>query len=774
MNNSNKLTLISLGLLSSLSVQVHPAPGVLSDIPPDISTYVQPNILFLLDDSSSMHWEMLYTKEAEAIYPSETSISGTHSRTAHQIDITPSSFEEYLDTCAGINTLYYNPTVTYEPWKGKDSGGVTFGNQPTNAVRKNPYDASEGVVDLDADAASIGYLPWVDADGDGEFDQYECGEDDTATNFVTYDSLGFDKQNFANWYSYYRKREHVAKKALSEVITATTARAGLATLNANSTGETFGGIPNTNKGLLIKDLDNISVPLNPTADANKNALLERLFQVESLGLTPLRKSLKRAGEYFDENVNPSANLFGPPASHLHDASLENTLTDKTPILNAASGGACQQNFTILFSDGSYNGSSPGVGNADADGPTSDFDGGTFADSYSNTLADVAMKYYEEDLSGTLANTLTLADRHQSGVTINHQHMNTYTLAFGVNGLLDANPDEPGFEIEGRTATASAATFDAGSVSTGARLFQGIYDTADWTGDLLAFDFDSNGVVDTSGNGTIGNEDAVWSAAAQLNASLPTTWANRNVITYNGTQGVPFAAPLDFLSPGPGEISGSMIADLLSHSHALSIPIGDTIAQQTFVGNIINFLKGDNTLEGIIFHNRNGKYLGPIIHSAPQYMGTTMEPYPDLIESTAYSTFKPFKSSRTPMVFAGGNDGMLHGFNANTGNETFAYIPGFLSNNLSALAETSFSYKPYVDATPVIRDVFVSKSPSPAAWRTYLVGGVRTGGKGVYVLDVTSPSALATADDSSSNAKSIVVTEFTHPDLGYTFSRPQIA
>ncbi|MDZ7748184.1 MAG: hypothetical protein U5K43_04495 [Halofilum sp. (in: g-proteobacteria)] len=45
---------------------------------------------------------------------------------------------------------------------------------------------------------------------------------------------------------------------------------------------------------------------------------------------------------------------------------------------------CQQNFTVLLSDGYYSGDSPSVGDQDGDGTAEE-------------LADVARKYYTEDL-----------------------------------------------------------------------------------------------------------------------------------------------------------------------------------------------------------------------------------------------------------------------------------------------------------------------------------------------------------------------------------------
>ncbi len=95
------------------------------------------------------------------------------------------------------------------------------------------------------------------------------------------------------------------------------------------------------------------------------------------------------------------------------------------------------------------------------------------------------------------------------------------------------------------------------------------------------------------------------------------------------------------------------------------------------------------------------------------------------------------------------------------------------NKLSYLtAVTNFKFRPTVDGTPVTRDVFFSTGTSKG-WHTILVGGLRLGGRGVYALDITDPSAT------EANAGSKVLWEFNNTtvdtsskkvgaNLGYTF------
>ena len=64
-----------------------------------------------------------------------------------------------------------------------------------------------------------------------------------------------------------------------------------------------------------------------------------------------------------------------------------------PMADVADGGACQKQFVVIVTDGAYNGEVPSsIGNQDGD------QGAPYADGFSNTLADVAMKYYKNDLS----------------------------------------------------------------------------------------------------------------------------------------------------------------------------------------------------------------------------------------------------------------------------------------------------------------------------------------------------------------------------------------
>ena len=306
-------------------------------------------------------------------------------------------------------------------------------------------------------------------------------------------------------------------------------------------------------------------------------------------------------------------------------------------------------------------------------------------------------------------------------------------------------------------------FNSTSVNNGSKVFQARFDSGTWRGALDAFDYDENG---------LGNK--AWNAAQKLDARDLDNFP-RQIVSFNGTRGVPFRFPVDYINWQPDELSPSQVVDLLKQApfSLFTSDLTERTQVQNFGENIVEYLRGDARLEqnqGGNFRDRFGKRLGDIVHSSPEFVGIPNRPYPNKIEGSAnlYSDFVSDQSSRKPMVYVGANDGMLHGFDADTGEERFAYVPGLLystesNRGLSALADPNYKHIPYVDGELNVGDVFVN-----GKWKSYLVGALRAGGRGIYVLDVTDPDQLK-----ESNANKIVVREFSDFNLGHVFGRPQI-
>ena len=123
-------------------------------------------------------------------------------------------------------------------------------------------------------------------------------------------------------------------------------------------------------------------------------------------------------------------------------------------------------------------------------------------------------------------------------------------------------------------------------------------------------------------------------------------------------------------------------------------------------NRLKWLRGDSSNEGTGANFRvrtNSFKLGDIVDprrsmSAPRPPCPTWK-LPRIPSSgTAYV-------SRREMVYAGANDGMLHGFDAATGNEKIAYVPSMVFPNLSKLTDPSYAHRYYVNASPTVGDAY---------------------------------------------------------------------
>jgi type IV pilus assembly protein PilY1 len=88
-----------------------------------------------------------------------------------------------------------------------------------------------------------------------------------------------------------------------------------------------------------------------------------------------------------------------------------------------------------------------------------------------------------------------------------------------------------------------------------------------------------------------------------------------------------------------------------------------------------------------------------------------------------------------VIFAGGNDGMFHAFDDETGEELWAFIPPDLLNKLQALHQDVL--ESFVDGSP---RAYISHNENGSINQAILIFGERRGGNHYYALDVTNPLA----------------------------------
>ncbi|MCR9279606.1 MAG: PilC/PilY family type IV pilus protein [Pseudomonadaceae bacterium] len=861
----------------------------LADVPLEDAIAAEANVLVIMDDSGSMDWGHMtdqanglpyvsnnnvrtggvnsYTRYFYYLYSLPTNIYGngrvmpTEEALNADADFAGNDYGLWRARYSGWSTTYYDPEINYEPWVGLDRNGSEFpDSDPANAML-DPNDVTLQYIDLTAPQTwwsnavprvngpsgsrwknvlnSNIYLPyyytttvsgkpaWNDPHtkvdilpGNAPFDGGDERDDCLIPTACTYAE---ELQNFANWFTYYRIREHAAKGALGAAVAdASNLRMGYAAMN-----QSF-------ERLRIDSLN------SSFRVGHKKDLMDQIYRTRSNGGTPLRRALDRAGRHFQ---CVSGDSFGSTGTSTPG-------TANCPVL-ADPEGQCQNNYTLLFSDGTWNGGFSGTGaaNHDSDNPAditpSAFDGGRYADNRTATLADVAMYYYERDLHPSLVDGVPTSERDRLGADESnfgnegetmHQHMKTYTVGFGLNGSIDpatvptdytqaftwSNPFNGGSAkvddmlhaaVNGRGDFLQAnnpvllsaafqqafAEFSDGSVSVSAVAFnstalreetveyRGFFNLKFNSGDLRALSVDPD-------NGEVDNDNPIWRAAPELDTVTPDS---RVIVTFDrqSGDGIPFR-----------------YANL------------NTDQQTVLDAQELAFLRGDRSNEepSGTFRERRATegILGDIVHSAPVYVGTPRaiqrdaEPYPTA-SASLYSQFVDDSRTRQAAVYVAANDGMLHAFNAGIpgtnlgdGAELFAFVPNKIidssqrfQNELDQLSSLVYSHKFFVDLTPTIEDVFMParRGLTTKTWNTLLVGGLGGGGKGYYALNVTDVDDW----DTETNAANNVLWEFTDADdfypldsdgdpiedsmgnpvvdlagdpvkdLGYSFSQPQI-
>lgn len=175
--------------------------------------------------------------------------------------------------------------------------------------------------------------------------------------------------------------------------------------------------------------------------------------------------------------------------------------------------------------------------------------------------------------------------------------------------------------------------------------------------------------------------------------------------------------------------------------------------------LIDFIRGVRTNEGVTtdvskYYRLRSNVLGDIVNAEAVYVKTPLLNYAD----SGFSDYVSAQSGRQGMVYAAGNDGMLHAFNATTGAEVWAYVPSIIMPNMYKLADKNYAslHKFYVDGTPVTGEIKIGSD-----WKTILVGGMNNGGRGYYALDVTVPGTPR------------ALWEFSDDNLGNTYGNPVI-
>jgi type IV pilus assembly protein PilY1 len=417
-------------LFSALISLASGAEHDLSDTPLFTLAGVDPNIVLTMDDSGSMAWSFMPTSVGN--YPSTKRAKS-----------------------AAYNKIYYNPEVVYEP--PVDEDGVSLGHSSFTAAWDNGFNKS-GSGSCTRDLSNDYRPSWGGINqthcgstnnSDGFYNRYASSSSEAAYYYLFDDSRSGcngsftdddcyakvvvsstsgqgdtvdERQNFANWYSYYRKRVYVTKTAATLAFERfnSNIRVGYQRIN----NSTFNGV-------------------RAFSGTTRENFFDWLHALPASGGTPLLTAMDKVGGYF-EGANP-----------YRDDPTDGTSTERS----------CRQNFHIMMTDGEWNSGSPsGFGNVDNSSqtiPANDY-GVTgyvprapFKDGNSTYLADIAFRYWQKDLRPTKTNNVPVnindlsSDIDGDGDADNNdifwnpkndpadwQHMVNFMIGLGVSGQRD--------------------------------------------------------------------------------------------------------------------------------------------------------------------------------------------------------------------------------------------------------------------------------------------------------------------------------------------------
>lgn len=758
------------------------------------------------------------------------------------------------------NSIFYNPDIRYQPWLMSD--GVTRrADSPPAKAFKDPLiqtGAAGTFVDLTAYATPGGNSDWCyaaaslgAASGAGcatyansafnaihdpgvYFRLGKTGATYNAVNnhanYTGYsinnagpfpkasgrtDCLGAtsctraeERKNFANWFSYYRNRNLMARGSLMEAFgpIGNVIRVGFGRINKGSAS-----VDGVNTSVVESSATYGTGGVRDFNATRKGQLIDWLAVLPASGGTPLVPAMAAVGNYYSRTDNKGP-WTDSPGSAGNSVSQNKTCRRSYQIL-MTDGYWTTTTTTNAYSNvaGNWTNTAATVGNQDATNGTSIVGtAGTYAyaaappysDGTSATLADYSMMFWKNDLQPAMNNDVLPVGDNKSF----WQNMTNFTVGLGVRGTLNPAVDLPALranpptktwpaagsgktkeniddlwhaainsrgqyfsakdpqELSNSIATAINSAIGGTGSTTGVATATAVLENGNykyvpefnmsiWNGEVTAYPLDANGSSLT----------AAWTASNKIKTILP---SNRNIVTWDAgvSSAVPFKWPN--LSATNRAALGSVAA--------------------TYTTGFVDFIRGDHALEGPgnPFRTRvDGAgapfVLGDFVNSAPVFIqGGFNGNYAglNLGGAGAYQSFLTAKTARTGVLFVGGNDGMLHAFQdskAKTpasaltdGAEIFAYVPYSVYGNLHKLTDklygsTTVPHQFFVDGPQNEADAFVrAPGASTPSWRNYLLGSTGGGARAVYALDVTdSPNLTA-------SAVRWEISSATDSDLGY--------
>jgi type IV pilus assembly protein PilY1 len=757
-----------------------------------------------------------------------------------------------------VNSIYYNPAKLYLPWK--DSAGLsftaaTFTSAYLDPMALAPSSTLTGTTAVDLSLIQNQTAKWLCSLNVGEtnndFTKYTpCSSkaksynpaifyllnanqsaktalpdnfklynlnDATQTSFTyaanyaartdctrqgdtTTCTKDAERQNYANWFVFYRSRLMIAQGAIPAAFADNndSIRLGWGTIHSGDYSADADVSGTIKESIVQQGVRNLT-------SAHKTSFFSWIRSRSTYPGTPSRSALIGVGEYFqrEDEQNPWSSNPGVRSGSYNPA---NDLT-------------CRRSFNILVTDGYYRSETINVGNVDGNNLSTTYKkAAPFADGESNTLADIAMKFWATDLRSIDNNVPKITDaKAYKGDPATWQHLNQFMIGLGVTGTMpttDAQLDllanctntsgcwkptgsydliddlwhaavnSRGQYFSATDSTSLTEAFqsalqlgsdaiqkEAGVATASPTLIDGNvkfvpeYMPIKWTGNVRAYALNTSGVAAIN---------ATWDAETRL----PTP-DNRNIYIWDGGAAAPQAIPFK-----PSLVNNQNT--LNGFSTGLLTKIGTDASP-----NLIEYLRGKNPVDGVPRRTRTS-LLPDFVNSTPLFVKSGFDlGYTNLSQETTNqssagaSTYKAYlenKALRTSgALFIGGNGGMLHAFGAD-GAERFAFVPYAGAGNLYKLARRDYGseanfHQFFVDGPLVESDAYLTGTSGNKEWTNVVLGTMGAGGRAIFALK------LNTANPSQLDASSVlweidgpsddVATSTVRDDIGYITSEVQV-
>ncbi len=699
------------------------------------NTSIQPNILFILDNSGSMDTNVT----TQSTYDSATTYTGSWSDSYiyfadsnRYVRSIPKTSNHCDDILGRLSSLGYVPNYQMARWYSRRNDWRSLRDENTTTDVECYNDRG---VHGENSASSDKYIR-------DHRNQWGASNREASWSNIAY--RDFYSANYLNWY--FNHRTSVTQTRL-EIVQQVSRNL------ANSMSGVNVGLMAFNTDGGMEEGGHLLLPIGDI-DTNRNAFINQVDAMTPRTWTPLSETLFEA---------------------LHYYTGKRTFLDDNPIASAMNGSnyaspiqsECQSNNIILLTDGE---------------PTRD---GNHKDTMASTVGSCDGNCLDE-----IADYMANNDVYP-GFTGN-QHINTYTVGFDLeNDLLkdtatkgegnfylakDAETLQDAFNAIVRRVLTTSTTFVAPGIAVNTfnrlnhldALYFSVFQPElepNWQGNLKRYrlatytdndgekqafiaDVDGNPAVDDSSGFFTRGSRSWWSPSddgPQVSeggaaSQHPALNSNRKVYTYYS---------------GSGSTTLRNAANSVAVSNKANLTktmFGDSAMSDAEHEALINWTRGadvyDEDRDGNTTESRN--FISDPLHSKPHlliYGGT--EDNPDVA------------------IFFGDNQGFIHAIDGSTGETHFSFIPAELLDNQRTLATNSAdSARPY------------GMDGSIASWQydhdgdgtigtgdhVYIYGGMRRGGSSYYALDVTDlsdPSVLFTIHGGSGD----------FAELGQTWSKP---